>query len=90
MAHVVEGTRLVTSVHAEGATKLVEFGIFGVEGVDEGVEVFLGFLILLHLAEGEGACFVCLTVGWIGGDGLSGLSNDFERSHNWRFENLKD
>lgn len=72
---------LVSPVHAEGAAKLIDVGIIGVEGVDEGVEVGKGVVILLHLAEGEGALLVGGSIGGVSGDGLCGLGNEFEWSH---------
>ena len=78
---VGESTVLVASVHADGTTKLIDVGIIGVEGVDENVEVGKGVVILLHLAEGEGALLVGGSIGGIGGDGLCGLGNEFEWSH---------
>ena len=81
VAKVGKSAVLVTSVHAEGAAKLIDVGIIGVEGVDEGVEVGKGVVILLHLAEGEGALLVGGSISGIGGDGLCGLGNEFEWSH---------
>ena len=79
MAHVVERTVLVASVHSDGAPQLIDLSIVGVEFIDEGVEVSDGFVKLLHLTECDGAQFECCGVGGVGCNGLSGLGDDFDR-----------
>ena len=91
LAHIIERTGLVTSLHTKRTTKLIDFDIFRMESINKGVEIFFSFLILLHLAEGDGTLLVSLGIGGVGGNGLSGLSNDFKWGHgeNLQFDNLQ-
>ena len=81
MSEVVECTGFVSPLHVEGAAKLEDLGIVGMESVDESVEVGHRVLVLLHLAESEGALLVGFRVVGVATDGLCRLGNDSEWGH---------
>ena len=81
VSHIVDGTSLVTSFHAEGSTELEDLGIVDMKDVDKVVKVLEGFIKLLHLTKHRSPLFVSSGIGRIGGYGLSGLNDGFNRCH---------
>ena len=78
MTHIIEGTSFVILFHTKITTKLIDFGIFDVESVDKGVEVFQCFVILLHLVKSDGTKQICFCVRGVSCNSLSGLGDYFD------------